>query len=267
MLFTTSCMRSHGFWMLLILVICTFSFAYSQKEGGPFRSFQSFQPAAYSLSDTIPGKEQEEDTLGNRSVLNKELNSRFIEEALKNIEYNLNRLEEELRNKDWSSAGATYKKAIDNIDWDQIGQNAQLALADLNKRINIENEIHLDRLKMQLNNMKVMTDQKLKQLQFNIDHNLQLNLQHASRSLQGAKMSLQQLKAFTTDLEKDGLIEKDKPGSVEIKNGDLYINEVKQSKRITKKYRKKYKAYFEEKDGFKLQLNGVVQHKDRGGPI
>lgn len=264
MLPATSIIRRYGFWMLILLVICSFSFAYGRKEDGRFRSFQNFHPAGSSISDTIPGKEREGSTLDDRSVLDKELNSRSVEEALKNIEYSLKKLEEELRSKDWSRTGEAYRKAIDNVNRDQVERNARQALADVNKRIKLENEIHLDRLKMQLNNMQVMADQKLRQLQFNIDHDLQISLQHAARSLQKAKIPLQQLKAFTADLEKDGLIEKGKPCSVEIKNGNLYINEVKQPRKVTKKYREKYKKYFEEKGGFKLQLGGAVLHKDRG---
>jgi len=260
----TYSIRRYGFWMLILLVICSFSFAYGRREDGPFRNFQSFQPAGSSISDTIPGKEREGSTLDDRSVLDKELNNRRVEETLKNIEYSLKKLEEDIRNKDWSRTGDAYRKTIDNINWDEITQNARHALADVNKRIKLENEIHLDRLKMQLSNMQVLTDQKLKQLRFNIDHDLQINLQHVGRSLQRAKISLQQLKAFTADLEKDGLIEKGRPCSVEIKNADLYINDVKQPKRITKKYMKKYKAYFEEKGDFKLQLNGAVQPTGNG---
>lgn len=253
--------RRCGFWMLILLVICSFSFAYGRMEDG---RFCSFQPAGSSLGDTIPAKEHPGSTLDDRSVLDKELNSRSVEEALKNIENSLKKLEEELRNRDWSRTGEAYRKAIDNVNWDQIERSARHALADVNKRIKLENEIHLDRLKMQLGDMQVMTDQKLKQLQFNIDHDLQINLQHTARSLQKAKIPLQQLKAFTADLEKDGLIEKGRPCLVEIKKGSLYINEVKQPKKATKKYREKYKEYFEEKGGFKLQLGGAALHKDRG---
>ena len=60
------------------------------------------------------------------------------------------------------------------------------------------------------------------------------------------------MKEFTDELEKDGLIDKDKGYSIEWKNGgELYINGKKQSKEISDKYKKYYK-----KDGWRIEMNG-----------
>ena len=256
----TSMRRKYGFGLLIIfLLIVSFSFTYSYnvKEGGPFRSFQNFQTAVSgSARDTIPGEgKSERSALDDQSVLDKELDTRSIEKALKSVEYRLQKLETELRNKDWEKVENAYRKAIDNINWKQIETDTRRALADVNKKIMLENDIHLDNIKLQINNAKVMADQNLKQMQLSIDHDLKINLQKATQGLQKAKASLQRLKAFTNDLEKDGLIENGKPYSIEIKDGDLYINDVKQSKKVTKKYREKYKDYFENDGDFKIHYN------------
>ncbi|HTN07292.1 hypothetical protein [Agriterribacter sp.] len=250
MLPRTSIHGKYGFGILIIcLLVVSFSFAYGGKEGGPFRSFQQVQATSSFFRDSIPPKTRPAgSTLDNRSVLDKELNEQAIEQALKNVEYSLKKLEAELRNKDWS----------------QVEKNTRYALADVNKRLLSENDIHLDQLKIQLNNARVIANQQLKQMQFNIDHHLKINLQNATHGLQKTGVSLQQLKAFMNDLENDGLIEKGKPCSVEIKNGNLYINDVKQPRRVNKKYRKKYKTYVEKEGGFKLQLNGAGRYKDEG---
>ena len=63
---------------------------------------------------------------------------------------------------------------------------------------------------------------------------------------------MQDLKDFTDQLQKDGLIDKKKGYSIEWKNGgELYINGKKQPKEISDKYKKYYK-----KDGWRLEMNG-----------
>ena len=52
------------------------------------------------------------------------------------------------------------------------------------------------------------------------------------------------MKEFTEGLEKDGLINRKKGFTLEIKNGELYINGTKQSKEVNDKYHK----YFKDED-------------------
>ncbi len=245
MLPRTSIHGKYGFGLLIIcLLVVSFSFAYGGKEGGPFRSFHQVQTASSVFKDSIPQKARPEgSTLDDGSVLDKELNDQAIGKALRNVEYSLKKLEAELRNTNRS----------------RVEKDTRRALADVNKRLMLDNNIQLDQLKVQLNNARVTANEQLKQMQFNIDHHLKINLQNAAHGLQKARASLQQLKAFTNDLEKDGLIEKEKPYSIEIKDGDLYINGAKQSKKVTKKYRKKYEQYFEGKEDFKMQFNRAGQ--------
>jgi hypothetical protein len=252
--------RKYGFGLLIIILLTaslSFTYSYTAGEGGPFRSFQHFQaPVSGSAGDTIPGKKKHEGgALDDQSVLDEELDARSIEKALKNVEYRLKKLEAEIRSKDWDKVENAYRKAIDNINWKQIETDTRHALADVNKRIALENDIHLDKVKLQIERAKVLADQNLKQMQLSIDHDLKINLQNAAQGLQKAKASLQRLKSFTNDLEKDGLIENGKPYSIEIKDGDLYINDVKQSKKVTKKYREKYKEYFENDGNFQIHSN------------
>lgn len=253
----TSMRRNYGLGLLIaFLLIASFSFRYSYnvRGGGPFHSFRHFQaPASASTRDTIPPKGKPHGSaLDDQPVLDMELDSRAFEKALKNVEYRLQKIEAELRNKNRDKIENAYREAIDNIHRKHIERDTRQALAEVNKRIVLENDIHLDKIKLQLNKAKTVADQNLKQMQFSIDHDLKINIQNAKHGLQKAKASLQQLKAFTNDLEKDGLIEKGKPYSVEIKDGDLYINDVKQSKKLTKRYREKYKSYFDNQGDFKI---------------
>jgi len=71
----------------------------------------------------------------------------------------------------------------------------------------------------------------------------------ANEGMQKAKNELQQFKEFTSELEKDGLIDKKKGYEIEWKNGNLYINGVQQSQQVTNKYKKYYRE-----DG-KIKMN------------
>ena len=71
---------------------------------------------------------------------------------------------------------------------------------------------------------------------------------------------MQNYKDFTNELEKDGLIDKNKAYSLELKDGYLYINGKKQSKETTEKYRK----YYMGKDHFKISMDGKNDHDSEG---
>lgn len=93
-------------------------------------------------------------------------------------------------------------------------------------------------------------------IQMDVEHTIAENLYKVKRNLEKAQMELEQLKSFTNDLENDGLIKKGGKYTIDIKKGDLYINGVKQPDRVVKKYREKYRQYFEGgKDGFMLRSN------------
>ncbi len=55
------------------------------------------------------------------------------------------------------------------------------------------------------------------------------------------------MKEFTDVLEKDGLIDKRRPFTIEVKENELFLKGVKQSKKVQEKYRQ----YFQNKS-FKL---------------
>src|SRR5690606_34408943 len=116
----TSRRRKYGVGLLIIfLLIVSFSFNYSYnvKEGGPFRSFQSFRiPVSGTTGDTIPGeRKSERSALDDQSLLDKELNTRSIEKALRNVEDRLKKLETELRDRDWDKVQHAYRKAINDV--------------------------------------------------------------------------------------------------------------------------------------------------------
>jgi len=153
-------------------------------------------------------------------------------------------------------------QAISSVFKDSIPPQTRPAGSTLDNRSVLDKELSNQAIEKALKNVECSVqklEEVLKQMRFNMDHHLKINLQNAARGLQSAKASLQQLKAFTNDLEKDGLIEKDRPNSIEIKDGDLYINDAKQPKKVIRKYREKYEQYFEGKQEFEMHFNGAEQ--------
>ena len=84
---------------------------------------------------------------------------------------------------------------------------------------------------------------------------LKLNMKEAmgkaKESMEKVKVEIQHLKEFTNELEKDRLIDKKKPFKIEVKDGELYINDKKQTKEVIDKYRKYFK-----KDNFTITSGG-----------
>jgi hypothetical protein len=81
-------------------------------------------------------------------------------------------------------------------------------------------------------------------------------MEHARTGLEKAKKEITLLKEFTSELEKDGLVDRKKGYTIEIKSGEMYINGVKQSKEVNDKYRK----YFKDEDyTIKSDAEGAVR--------
>jgi hypothetical protein len=150
------------------------------------------------------------------------------------------------------------KETIQKIDLDKMNKE----IANEIKKVDVE------KIKVEVNNslkeaqeqIKKIDMEKMKQQLAEVQNNLNNGefkkqmeeaMNSAKKGIEGAKKELQQLKEFTGQLEKDGLIDKKQGYTIEWKNGgDLYINGKKQTKEISEKYKKYYK-----KDGYKIHVN------------
>ena len=136
--------------------------------------------------------------------------NREVNKAMKEIDWNQMKT-------DVSRSLDSAKAAIDNINWNEMKANVSKAQADAKKAMALQ-KVNIDSLKIQI----------------------QSSLQQAQKNLQSAKIEFANYKGLLTALQNDGLIEKNKPYKIELKNGMLYINDVKQTKAITDKYNRFY---------------------------
>lgn len=115
------------------------------------------------------------------------------------------------------------KAAIAGIDWDQMKSDLQKAQADVSKEL-AKQHINSDSIRLQV-------QQAMKQ---------------AQKGLHEAQQEIALQYSLPKALADDGLIDVNKPYRIELKDGSLYLNGVKQSKAVTDKYSR----YFSGKKNF-----------------
>ncbi len=111
------------------------------------------------------------------------------------------------------------------------------------EKLKIEMEKVKEELQEQKLNMKINSEQ--------IKEEVNQAMAKAKVSIENAKEELMLYKSFTNELEKDGLIDKKKSYKIEIKEGELFINDKKQPKDVSDKYRHYYK-----KENFSITSDG-----------
>lgn len=197
---------------------------------------------------------------------------RELDEAMRNLDSQMKNLNLNLKNIN-VDVTKEVNEALASIDFDEIGKNIQAQLKEIDfDKINLEvqNELKkidmkkiseevnqsLNEAKEEIKNIdmeKLQSQMKEMQLKLNsADLQKQINgaLQNAQKEIDKAKRELQELKDFTSDLQKDGLIDKKKGYTIEwTKDGDLIINGKTQPKEISDKYSRYYK-----KDGYKIKI-------------
>lgn len=152
---------------------------------------------------------------------------------------------------DFDKISIETEKAMKAIDWDQIRKNVDVSMKQAEQEMK---KVNMEQLKA---NMKMVQD-KLNSAEFqqqfkseNFKKQIEESMSKAKEGIEAAKRELQNIKAFTEALQSDGLINKKKGYTVELKDGSLIINGTPQSKEVTEKYRKYYK-----KDNFKIVSDG-----------
>ena len=167
-------------------------------------------------------------------------------------------VQQSLTNIDMSAIEKTVNAALKNIDFKTMQANITNSLKDAQKElkninlteINAEVLHSLKDMQVELKNIDTKSIQakidaamkELKNEKFIDGEAIKADVQNALQSVKGqlakAKAELNEVEAFTNELQADGLIDKNKSYNIESKNGKMYINGVEQNERINKKYKK-----------------------------
>ncbi len=165
---------------------------------------------------------------------------------------------------DYQKVNADVQKAMAEIDYDKINKEIKAAMKNIDwSQMKTDISKSLDSAKMAISNIrwdamkaemskaqKQMAEQKMNMDSVKIQ--VQKSLQEAQKSLEEAKIEFHNYKALQTALQNDGLIEANKPYRIELKEGILYINGIKQTQTVTDKYSR----YYSGKKNFTISDDG-----------
>jgi septation ring formation regulator EzrA len=236
--------------ILLLLFICTTSWQIKNKSKVPPRQ---------NIADTInPGNDAADKDEPGVKDFDKAMKE--LDEAMKKLDVEMKKfdgakmekeIKEAMSKVDWKKMQAEIKASMDKIDWKKIHAEMENSLKDAEVKMK-----DLDVSKMEEKMKEVQ--EKIEKEQFNIKIDGEKIRAHVKESMEKAKVNIEKareeikmMKAFTNELEKDGLINKKKGYKIQVKDGELYINGSKQSKETSDKYRKYYK-----KDNFTINNDG-----------
>ncbi len=183
-----------------------------------------------------------------------------IDAAIKKLEEQMEKLNEQMNRMDFNRVQKEANNAMQKVDFDKIERqiNESLKKVDYEKmkkdiRESVVQSENFDRMKgqmevarTQLEKQRANMDLNSKEFKVNVDK----AMRNAKEAMMKAREELQNLKEFTNELEKDGLINKSKYYKIEVKSGELYLNDKKQTKEVNDRYRKYYR-----KDNFIINLN------------
>jgi hypothetical protein len=176
-----------------------------------------------------------------------------IDKAMQRLDEQMLKLDEQMKKLDFSKMQKEIHESINKIDFEKIGKEVQASLAKIDwDKIEVDVKDAMDKVK-KVDMVKVQEEMKKVQAEMEkvkIDVNINSEkikkdvseaMEKAKVSMEKAKVELKLMKEFTDALEADKLIDKKKGYRIEVKDNELYINDVKQSKEVNDKFRKYFR--------------------------
>lgn len=200
---------------------------------------------------------------------NRDYNQADLDKAMTELDKAMVDLDKNLKI-DFSKMQKELKEAmeqVNKIDYEKISKEVQASLKQINlqqTKTEVDKAMHeaqvrlqeVDMKKIQQELNKAQEDLKSQKLAVHIDadkisREVTEGLSKARLGIEKAKKELAELKAFTNQLEKDGLIDKKKGYKIEIRNKKLIINGKEQPKEVNEKYQK-----YLDKEDFSISSDG-----------
>ncbi|MFT4015385.1 MAG: hypothetical protein QM668_00365 [Agriterribacter sp.] len=254
------------FLMMVFSSITIFALAFSGNDGDSFRGYPR---NTQTTTDTVPPKKRlPRISADNEHLENNRVNLQAVEQAMREVERSMQRLKREL-GKDYDNyIKDSYRKALDETGLQDMYRSRQRILADvqenidydmINKKFMQQQHRMLANANRQMELNRLNLERGRKQMELTMKNDVDLNMRKARVKLREAKVKLDELNNFKADLEKDGLIKQNEPFEIEIKDGDLYINNKKQKNKVSEKYKNKYPKYFEKNNEFRWKDDNQKQ--------
>ena len=193
----------------------------------------------------------------------------IAEKSMKEFDWNKisKEIEQSMKQIDMAKLQSEINNSMKAVDWNKIKNEIERSMKEIDKsklKMNIEKEIrnamkniNMDELKKSMEEMKKINFDELKKEMENLKKEMELNKDHFKIEMNKAKLEmlkskagLSELKEMTTEMEKDGLINKKESNTIEYKSKELFINGKKQPAEVTGKYRRYFKG-----DNFKFKFS------------
>lgn len=230
------------FALAFIAIAIGFSaFSQKQQKGGE-----------YSFRKEQLSKDNDTSTSGKPNRTGTSQNFDRLDEQMDQLEVQMKNLNNQMKNLDLSKFQIEADEAINKVDFEKIREQFDDAIKNIDWEI-INNEVaeNINVSKLKMVEMKKEMEQVKRNLEKEKDHiklntgkikaNIEDAMKKAKISMKGAREQLRNMKEFTDELEKDGLIDKSKAYKIEVKGGELFIDGKKQPKKISDKYRNYYR--------------------------
>jgi len=248
----------------LLMMVGIIGFTAFRGKGDTSSSFRK---------EYTPGDEDTATRRRGPGAMDKNLD-RQLDEAMKKLDVEMKELDQKLKSKDFSKINKDIEEAM-KIDFEKMGRQIEAEMKKVNfekiaadaehavSKVDCEKmkaELHASMQKLREVEMPKLKEQMAKMHEHMAKSQAEIArtgrakidvekaMEGARESMAKAKVEMQNLKEFTDELQKDGLIDKSKNYRVEVKNGELYLNGKKQPKEVSDKYRKYFK-----KENFQIQ--------------
>ena len=230
--------------ILLAIVAATIGFsAFRQKDSTRQKSFR----------ESYSGRDEDTTTRRKRDRSKDEFNMAGLDQAMKELDRQMAELDKGMKSLDFSALQHQLDTEMKKVDFDKIGAEVEEAMkkidwdkmqADINKSMKEMKKVNMGKVKLEMEKAKVQLQKEKMNMHIDTDKimkQVEEEMEKAKVNMAEAKEEMNNLKAFTGQLEKDGLIDKSKAYKIEVKDGELYLNGTRQSKEVSDKYRQYYK--------------------------
>lgn len=252
---TIQSFRSAVLVPLLIVIISAGLVSFADKEGRHARNFCGSAQTT-TLYGVDAGNSFITDTVPVDGISEK------LEAALEKIEQQLRKLEKQIEEVGYHRAAEAYQKAVKDVDWKRIENAASRSLAQTHaamdraqQKMAREHKVELAELNQQLAVAGRKLAQHSRELAYDIERNVDVELRKVKKELKNVEGRKKDFENLVDDLAAEKLIDKDGKYSIQITDGDLFINGKKQPASLTKKYKKRYPECFKPGSNFNRSFN------------
>jgi hypothetical protein len=240
--------------IVLSLALTAFTIGFTAFSQKPKDGKYSLPKEQFSTDD--------DDTSGKRNRDGSSWKFDELEDQMKQLEVQMKKLDIQMKNLDLTKYQNQLDEAVQKINMDKIASEIDESVKnidweEMNKEIaeNMKSvsKIEMAKVAKEMEHVKANLQKQKIEVKLNtakITADIKMAMKNAEKSIADAREEIENLREFTTALEKGGLIDKSKAFKIEVKNGELYINDKKQLKEVSDKYRQYYK-----KSNFTIDTN------------